>query len=44
VNVEIVSKNGKRYAKVNGQEVELDANGCYDYNKDGTKIHACVNN
>jgi carbonic anhydrase len=42
-NVQIITKNGKRYAQVNGKEVELDANGCYDYDQNGTKIHACVN-
>ncbi len=43
-SVKIISKNGKRYAELNGKEVELDANGCFDYDKDGTKIHTCVNN
>lgn len=42
-NVKITTENGKRYAEVNGQKIELDANGCYDYNQNGTKIHACVN-
>lgn len=42
-NVNITSKNGKRYAEVNGSEVELDSKGCYDYNQNGTKIHTCIN-
>jgi hypothetical protein len=42
-NVKVFSENGRRYAEVNGKRVELDANGCYDYDKDGTKIHTCVN-
>jgi hypothetical protein len=42
-SVKITSKNGKRYAELNGKEVELDANGCYDYDQSGTKIHSCVN-
>lgn len=37
-------KNGNRYVFVNGQEVMLDAQGCYDYDQNGTRIHACVNN
>lgn len=43
-SVKVVSENGKRYAEVNGKRVELDANGCYDYDQNGTKIHTCVNN
>jgi cytoskeletal protein RodZ len=43
-NVKITVKDGKRYAEVNGKEVQLDANGCYDYDQNGTKIHSCVNN
>jgi hypothetical protein len=43
-NVKITSKNGKRYAELNGKEVELDSNGCYDFNQGGTKIHSCVGN
>lgn len=37
-------KNGQRYVRVNGLEVQLDEQGCYDYDQNGTKIHACVNN
>jgi hypothetical protein len=42
-SVNISVKNGKRVAIMNGKEVELDENGCYDYENEGTKIHACAN-
>lgn len=42
-SVKVISKNGKRYAEVDGKEVELDASGCYYKEENGSKTHICVN-